>query len=85
MTRKAWAILLLVVGCLSLAAFYLRLSEPRITEAELVLSATATLAGGWGIALLVPDRLHRWSIRYMAVMTPIVLVITVVFIVSLPE
>ena len=85
MTRKGWAVLLLVAACLALVGFYVRLSEPRITDAEVVLSAIATLTAGWGIALLIPDRFRRWSIGYMAIITPIILVITVVFIVALPD
>jgi hypothetical protein len=74
-----------VAACLAIAGFYVRLSEPRITDAEVVLSAIATVTAGWGLALLIPDRYRRWSIGYMAIITPIVLVITVVLVVKLPD
>lgn len=84
MTRKVWAVLFLAVAAAATIAFYVLLAEPTISDAEIAVSAIATLAAGWGIALLLADRFSRWAIRYMAVISPIVIVFAFVMTRAVP-
>jgi len=76
MRRQPAGFILLVLAGVALVAFYITMANTTdITKAEVILSGIATLGGGWGIALLLPDRYRRWAVRYMAVITlPIVFI-----------
>jgi hypothetical protein len=79
--RKHVAFLLLSAAGVTLAAFYATLGRAGpITGGVVVSVAVATLAGGWGAALLLPDRYRRWGVRYMAIITlPVVAIAFVLF------
>jgi hypothetical protein len=81
------AFLLLGICGITLVFFYVRLfgqADRPITDVDIALNSIAAIAGGWGIALLLPDRARRWAIWYMAFITPVGVVIAVLLSLAAP-
>ena len=80
MSERAWATILLVLGGSAGAVSLVQMGPPEISAAEIAAIAAAAIATGWGLALLLGGRARRWAVRYMEVISPLIVLIAVVFI-----
>jgi hypothetical protein len=74
MSRKRYAYVLFAVFAVALFASFF---AAGISVWVPAVAAIATLAAGWGLALIAPRRFGRWPIVYMAVASPMVAVMAV--------